>query len=115
MRRSCDRSLDAVGDFEFEGTATDDLRIVSVSVAEESNLRVTSVSGLGTTEATFTVEPDDPNLPASGIVTATDTEELVCAFSALDPTPTPVLEPPEVLLLVAGAALLSVLYRRRAR
>jgi hypothetical protein len=45
-------------------------------VAEESNLRVTLVSGLGRTEATFTVEPDDPNLPASGIVTDTDTEEV---------------------------------------
>ena len=33
----------------------------------------------------------------------------------LDPEPTPVPEPPEVLLLVAGAAFLSVLYRRRIR
>jgi hypothetical protein len=33
----------------------------------------------------------------------------------LDPTPVPVPEPPEVLLLVAGAAFLSVLYRRRFR
>ncbi len=33
----------------------------------------------------------------------------------LDPEPTPVPEPPEVLLLVAGAAFLSVLYRRHTR
>ena len=36
-------------------------------------------------------------------------------LDALDPEPTPVPEPPEVLLLVAGAAFLSVLYRRRIR
>ena len=33
----------------------------------------------------------------------------------LDPTPTPVPEPASGLMLLAGAGLLGVLYRRRAR
>ncbi len=45
-----------------------------------------------------------------------DGEEVrVLGTDPLDSRPIPVPEPPEVLLLVAGVAFLSVLYRRRFR